>query len=193
MKQLIVWTDGGSRDNPGIGGWGFWIPEFFNIKSFGYSSKTTNNIMELTAILEALKVVVKGTNAGQFNDYDTIIIKSDSMYCINTFSSWIYSWIRKGILTSKKNWELIFKIYILIKYLRAGEWKIKFQKVPGHSGVEGNEIADQLVNQAMDEMAFNQVPESIFDKPSKSIVEFADEYFTNDEEKKWFINTMNNM
>lgn len=193
MKTLNIWTDGGSRMNPGIGGWGFWIPDFFNIKSFGYSSKTTNNIMEITAILESLKVVVKATNRGQLNDYDTIIINSDSSYCINTFSTWIYGWIRKRNLTEKKNWELIYKVFILMKYLRAAEWKVKFHKVPGHSGVEGNEIADQLVNQAMDEMAFNPVPESIFDKTDRTASSFADEYFTKDEDRKWFIDTINNM
>lgn len=61
MKTLAIWTDGGCRVNPGIGGWGFWIPDFFNVKSFGYSRKTTNNAMEISAILEALKVVVKAS------------------------------------------------------------------------------------------------------------------------------------
>jgi ribonuclease HI len=72
MKSLEIWTDGGCRMNPGIGGWGFLIPNFFNVKSYGYSSMTTNNIMEITAILEALKVVTKSTNSGQLNDYDII-------------------------------------------------------------------------------------------------------------------------
>lgn len=198
MKILEIWTDGGCRKpNPtvgtGIGGWGFWIPDFFSLKSYGYSGKTTNNIMEMTAIFEALKVIVKATNRGQLNDYDTIVIKSDSAYCINTFNEWIYKWIRKGTLTEKKNWELIYSIFILMKYLRAAEWKIKFNKVPGHCGVLGNETADKLVNIAMDDVISNPVPKSMFGKIDRTASSFADEYFTDDEDKKWFINIFNNI
>ena len=89
MKTLAIWTDGGCRVNPGIGGWGFGIPDFFNVKSFGYSRKTTNNAMEISAILEALKVVVKASNRRQLSEYDTIVIHSDSSYCINTFEKWV--------------------------------------------------------------------------------------------------------
>ena len=191
MKTLAIWTDGGCRVNPGIGGWGFGIPDFFNVKSFGYSRKTTNNAMEISAILEALKVVVKASNRRQLSEYDTIVIHSDSSYCINTFEKWVYKWIRKNNLKEKKNWELIYKVYILMEYLMAAGWKIHFHKVPGHCGVEGNEIADKLANQAMDEKLSFPVPKSIIGRTAITITTFADKYFKNEEDKKRLIDILN--
>ena len=69
--------------------------------------------MEISAILEALKVVVKASNRRLLSEYDTIVINSDSAYCIYTFGKWVYKWIRKNNLNEKKNWELIYKVYIL--------------------------------------------------------------------------------
>lgn len=153
MNILEIFTDGGCRSNPGIGGWGFYIPDFCNAKSYGYCKQTTNNCMELTAVLEALKFVNKGFNSGKLTGYDTIIVKTDSAYCINVLSKWIYRWLNNKSLPERKNWQLIYKIYILIKIFSEKGWKVKFQHVSGHSGVEGNEIADQLANKAMDKLA----------------------------------------
>lgn len=146
MANLEIYTDGGSRGNPGIGGWGLYCPQL-NYESYGYKEVATNNEMELTAILKALKWVI---NKG-FTEYDNIIIYSDSSYCVNIFNQWVWTWLKQGILETKKNPVLIKDILLLRRLLKSDGWGIKFVKVPGHSDNEGNNHADRLVNYAMDE------------------------------------------
>lgn len=124
----------------GNGGWAFALYEDGNlIESFSGGEKyTTNQRMELTAILNAMERYTEGT------------IVSDSAYCINMLSpnGWIYSWAKNGWTRGKKhepieNLDLIQKIYELLK-----KGKYSFEKVKGHSNSEENNFVDRLAVEA---------------------------------------------
>lgn len=145
-KNVIeIYTDGGSRFNPGPSAWAWWSPTL-SVYEHCYVEKSTNNEMELTAILKALRYIA-GQNQSQ---YDSIIIYSDSAYAVNTLTYWVWTWIRSGTLSTKKNSLVISDILLIRKLLVEDEWTIKFVKVPAHSDNVGNCNADRLVNEAMD-------------------------------------------
>ena len=144
MKNITIYTDGGCRGNPGIGGWGVWLKYGDKEKKFyGNSKLTTNNQMELTAIIEALKSLKHNSIA--------IDLYTDSKYAINGINSWIDGWKKNNWKTAAKkpvkNQELWQELDSLNQ-----KFKINWNWVKGHSGNIGNEIADSLANQAMDEM-----------------------------------------
>lgn len=150
MKTLHFYTDGGCRsngDNNALGGWGVYCPEL-QLFHKGYAYDTTNNKMELKAVHQALQVAISDEFAG--SDYEKIEILSDSSYVVNIFSNWIFTWIKTKTLDSKKNKEIIMEIQSMINILRLNDFVVKFTKVEGHSGDKGNELADTLVNEAMD-------------------------------------------
>ena len=136
MQKVIIYTDGACSGNPGPGGWAAVLISGNNKKEIsGGNKNTTNNIMELTAILEGLKAL-------KFEcDVD---IYSDSAYCINAFNQgWIYNWIKKNWKlsdgSSVKNKEIWQEIYNLTQ-----KHNVKFIKVKGHSDVELNNRCDEL-------------------------------------------------
>lgn len=140
---MIIYTDGSCRSNPGGPG-GFAViilddNENLITTHTEYCKKTTNNREELKAILWAF--LKYGT---QLSNYSIPIIYSDSAYCINTFSSWMFSWANNNWLKSDnkipENLDLIQPFY---KYWQNG-YRIKFQKVKGHSNNKWNELADKL-------------------------------------------------
>ena len=122
--------------NPGPGGWGA-ILMFNDIKKeiSGGAKDTTNNIMEMTAVIEALKLLKRECE---------VEVYSDSAYVVNSFNNgWIYGWMKKGWITSGKepvkNKELWQELYNLTK-----QHKVKFIKVKGHSDNELNNRCDEL-------------------------------------------------
>ena len=130
--------------NPGPGGWGA-ILMCNNIKKeiSGGSKKTTNNIMEMTAVIESLKKLKKQCE---------VELYSDSAYVINAFNNgWIYSWIKNNWKTSGKepvkNKELWQELYDL-----AQKYKVKFIKVKGHSDNEFNNRCDELARSEIKKM-----------------------------------------
>ena len=136
MQNVIIYTDGACSGNPGPGGWAAVLISGDNKKEIsGGSKNTTNNIMELTAILEALKALKVECEVDLY---------SDSSYCVNAFDQkWIYGWIKKGWKTADgsdvKNKEIWEEIYNLTK-----KHKVTFHKVKGHSDVELNNRCDEL-------------------------------------------------
>ena len=107
---------------------------------FGNNKNTTNNIMELTAIIEGLKALKMECD---------VEVYSDSSYCVNAFNQgWIFNWMKKGWKTSTgepvKNKELWIELYDLTK-----KHKVKFNKVKGHSDVELNNRCDELARNAI--------------------------------------------
>ncbi len=109
----------------------------------GGNKETTNNIMELTAILEALKALKKECEVDLY---------SDSAYCVNAFNQdWIYGWIKKNWKTADgspvKNKEIWQEIYELTK-----KHKVTFHKVKGHSDVELNNRCDELARGEIDKL-----------------------------------------
>ena len=141
MDEVTIYTDGACSGNPGPGGWGAILMLGENRKEIsGGSENTTNNIMELTAVIEALKILKRPCKVN---------IYSDSAYVVNAFlQKWIYGWMKKGWKTASgeavKNKELWQELYSLTK-----KHKVTFNKVKGHSDVELNNRCDELARNAI--------------------------------------------
>lgn len=137
-QQLIIYTDGAARGNPGPGGYGIVLKWGSTVKELaqGYR-KTTNNRMELLAVIVALKQLKKeGVN---------IIIYTDSSYVVNSVEKgWVFGWVKKGF-KGKKNADLWRKF--LEEYKKHN---IKFQWVKGHANNAGNIRCDELATAAAD-------------------------------------------
>jgi len=141
MKDVTIYTDGACSGNPGPGGWGA-VLIYGDIKKeiSGAMKDTTNNIMEITAVLEALKLLKFECN---------VKIYSDSAYVVNSFNQgWIYNWMKNSWKTSNKepvkNKELWEELYELTK-----KHKVEFIKVKGHSDNEYNNRCDFLATSAI--------------------------------------------
>lgn len=134
-----VYTDGACSSNPGPGGWGaiILLPTK-NIKLSGYEFETTNNRMELKAIIRGLETCIQLKQK-------TIEIYSDSAYAVNAVNKgWLKLWRLNGWKTSSasevKNKDLWEKLLVILKL----NLDLKFIKVKGHSGDTYNEMADKL-------------------------------------------------
>lgn len=149
MKTIIIFTDGSSRGNPGPGGWGAVIvgdEKVFEIG--GFEKNTTNNKMELTAVIKSLVNVKQ--SFGINKDY-VIKIHTDSMYVINGSSKWIVGWKNNGWKTKTKddvlNKDLWMQIDVLIK-----DQNISWVYVGGHIGIAGNERCDVIATEYADSL-----------------------------------------
>ncbi len=144
MKKVKIYTDGACSGNPGPGGWGAILFYEENKKEiFGNKKDTTNNIMELTAVIEALKLLKVECE---------VELYSDSAYVVNAFEQgWIYNWRKNNWKTSGKddvkNRELWEELYSLTQ-----KHKVKFIKVKGHSDNEFNNRCDFLATSAIKEL-----------------------------------------
>ena len=144
MQKVIIYTDGACSGNPGPGGWAAVLIYGEHKKEIsGGNKETTNNILELTAILEALKALKTECE---------VELYSDSAYSVNAFNQgWIFNWIKKGWKTADgkevKNKEIWQKIYSLTK-----KHKVNFNKVKGHSDVELNNRCDELARAEIDKL-----------------------------------------
>ena len=143
-KKLIhIYTDGACRGNPGPGGWGALLEcENYKKEIKGSSQLTTNNIMELTAVIEALKLIKNPSK---------IIITTDSTYVKNGITDWIHNWKLKGWKTANKKPVKNKKLWQSLDDLSSLH-SIKWEWVKGHTGHFGNEKADQLANEAIDQI-----------------------------------------
>lgn len=141
MGKVIIYTDGACSGNPGPGGWGAILMYKENTKEIsGGEKNTTNNIMELTAVIEGLKLLKFSCE---------VEIYSDSAYVVNAFNQgWIYNWIKNNWKTSGKepvkNQEIWQELYSLTKI-----HKVKFIKVKGHSDNEFNNRCDEMARNAI--------------------------------------------
>ncbi len=139
--KVVIYTDGACRGNPGPGGWGVVLNYQDQRKTLrGFAPETTNNRMELTAVIEALRALSRTCN---------VEINTDSKYVMQGINEWIANWKRNGWKTAARK---PVKNYDLWQQLddEVSAHKIDWKWVKGHSGVEGNELADQLANQAID-------------------------------------------
>ena len=139
-ETLQIFTDGACKGNPGVGGWGVLIKSSNYINELkGYEQLTTNNRMELIAVIEGIKSIEKNAN---------IEITTDSKYVKNGINLWIDNWKKNGWKTSSKkpvkNKELWLDLDKLVQ-----NYNIEWKWVKGHSGHPGNERADQLANAAI--------------------------------------------
>lgn len=145
MKEITIYTDGACSGNPGPGGWGA-VLIFGNSQKeiSGGAKDTTNNIMEMTAVIEALKLLKEPC---------VVSLYSDSAYVVNAFKEhWIEGWIAKGWVNSKKepvkNKELWLEMIEL-----TNKHKVTFIKVKGHSTNELNNRCDFLATSAAKKIA----------------------------------------
>ena len=138
--MIKVYTDGACKGNPGPGGWGVAIiisEKIVYLK--GFNSKTTNNIMELTAVIEALKTI---------NLKTTIKIYTDSKYVKLGITEWILNWKKNGWITSSKKDVKNKNLWIQLDKL-VNKNKIEWEWIKGHSGNKFNEKVDELANEAI--------------------------------------------
>ena len=139
-EKVQIFTDGACKGNPGPGGWGAILRFQDNEKEInGYESLTTNNIMELMAVIESLKAI---------SEPFEIEITTDSKYVKNGITSWIHNWKKNGWKTAAKkpvkNKELWIELdHLIQKHTVSWKW------VKGHSGHIENERADELANEAI--------------------------------------------
>ena len=139
-EKVQIFTDGACKGNPGPGGWGAILRFQDNEKEInGYKPLTTNNIMELMAVIESLKAISKPFE---------IVITTDSKYVKNGITSWIHNWKKNGWKTAAKkpvkNKELWIELDHLIQ-----KHNVSWKWVKGHSGHIENERADELANEAI--------------------------------------------
>lgn len=134
-----VFTDGGASPNPGPGGWGaVYVKEGeILVERFGASSgKTTNNRMELTALIEGAKLVPSG---------EKVTLYSDSQICVKTVNEWAPMWKARGWKRKAgpvENLELVQELYAIC----VENPNLKLEWVPGHAGWRWNEYAHVLAN-----------------------------------------------
>jgi len=141
MEKVIIYTDGACSGNPGPGGWGAILMYQGNKKEIAGGKKdTTNNIMELTAVVEALRLLKYPCE---------VELYSDSAYVVNAFQQgWIDSWVKNNWKTAAKepvkNQELWQELYTLTK-----THNVQFNKVKGHSENPYNNRCDELARGAI--------------------------------------------
>lgn len=140
MNHVIIYTDGACKGNPGPGGWGAWLRAQGHEKALcGGEANTTNNRMELMAVIEALSALKRPCRVSLY---------LDSQYVRKGMTEWLVGWKAKGWLTADKkpvkNQDLWQRLDVLVN--NAGH-AIEWHWVKGHAGDPGNEKADALANQ----------------------------------------------
>lgn len=142
-KTVEIYTDGACRGNPGPGGWGAVLIAGKRRKTLrGSELRTTNNRMELTAAIEALRALRRR---------QAVVLYTDSKYVMEGIRSWLPGWKRRGWKTAAKTpvknqdlWQALDEV--------AAKHDVTWEWVRGHAGNPGNEEADALANLAIDEL-----------------------------------------
>lgn len=142
MREVEIYTDGACKGNPGAGGWGALLLSGKSEKElFGGEAATTNNRMELMAVIEALRALQRPCH---------VVLHLDSEYVRKGITEWISGWKARGWRTAArqpvKNVDLWQHLDALVS--GAGH-RIEWRWVKGHSGDPGNERADQLANRGV--------------------------------------------
>ena len=139
--SVIIYTDGACKGNPGPGGWGAYL-KFGEVEKelFGGETPTTNNRMELMAVIEAL---------GALKKHCKVVLYTDSSYVQQGISTWIHNWKARGWKTADKKpvknedlWRLLDAV--------AAKHSVHWKWVKGHAGDPGNERADMLANKGVE-------------------------------------------
>ncbi len=139
-NPVEIWTDGACKGNPGWGGWGALLRQGRHEKTlFGGQADTTNNRMELLAVIEALKALKRPCQ---------VVVHTDSQYVQKGMTQWLANWKRRDWRTADKkpvkNADLWQELDELV-----GRHEVTWKWVRGHAGDAGNEMADQLANQGV--------------------------------------------
>ena len=139
-NPVEIWTDGACKGNPGWGGWGALLRQGRHEKTlFGGQADTTNNRMELLAVIEALKALKRPCE---------VVVHTDSQYVQKGMTQWLANWKRRDWRTADKkpvkNADLWQELDELVS-----RHDVTWKWVRGHAGDAGNEMADQLANQGV--------------------------------------------
>ncbi len=141
VDKIEIYTDGACSGNPGSGGWGaVLLYKGHEKKISGSAKETTNNRMEMMAVIEALKAVKKSKA--------DIIIYTDSKYVQNGITSWIHGWKKNGWKGSNRKPVKNVDLWQDLD-LESSKHNIDWQWVKGHNGNKYNEIADELATSAI--------------------------------------------
>ena len=139
--KIEIYTDGACSGNPGNGGWGaILLYKGHEKKISGHAKDTTNNRMEMSAVIEALKAVKKSKAE--------IIVYTDSKYVQNGIMSWIHNWKKNGWKGANKKPVKNVDLWKDLD-LESAKHEIEWKWVKGHAGNKYNEIADQLATDAI--------------------------------------------
>ena len=144
MKQVVeIYSDGACRGNPGIGGWGVLIRyKDAEKKLYGGEFTTTNNRMELKAVIEGLSALTKPCK---------VKITTDSKYVMTGATEWLENWKKRSWKTAGKKQVLNVDLWMQLDKL-INQHELEWSWVKGHSGHIENEMADQLANKGIDEL-----------------------------------------
>lgn len=147
LPQVEIYTDGACKGNPGPGGWGALLVAGKHRKEmFGGEANTTNNRMELLAVIRALEALNKPCS---------VVLHTDSQYVQKGISEWIHGWKARGWKTAAKApvknadlWQTLDAV--------SQKHQIDWRWVKGHAGHDGNEAADQLANRGVESLRRSQ-------------------------------------
>lgn len=135
-----IWTDGACKGNPGPGGWGALLKHGRHEKELcGGESETTNNRMELTAVIEALKALKRPCH---------VVVHTDSQYVQKGMEQWLANWKRRGWRTADKKPVRNADLWLELD-AQVARHTLQWQWVRGHAGDPGNERADALANEGV--------------------------------------------
>jgi ribonuclease HI len=145
MTQSVeIYTDGACKGNPGPGGWGALLRYGKHEKQlYGGERETTNNRMELMAVIEGLRSLKRASR---------VRITTDSQYVKNGITQWIHNWKRNGWKTAAKKPVKNADLWQKLEQ-EVARHEISWHWVKGHSGHPENEMADSLANKGVEEMA----------------------------------------
>jgi len=142
-ERIDIYTDGACKGNPGVGGWGVVVKTGSSEQElFGGAPATTNNRMEMTAVIEALTTLKPGSR---------VRLHTDSQYVQKGISEWIHAWKRRGWKTADKSPVKNVDLWQRLDAL-AAQHDIEWVWVRGHAGHDGNEHADRLANRGVDKI-----------------------------------------
>ena len=147
MSEVVVYTDGACRGNPGPGGWGVLLKAGDRERElYGGEPDTTNNRMELTAAIEALKALRRPC---------LVALYTDSEYQRKGITEWLPRWRERGWRTASRKPVKNVDLWRMLDEL-AAEHRIDWHWVKGHSGDPGNERADALANAGLEHSLYGQ-------------------------------------
>ena len=147
MNKIVIYTDGACKGNPGPGGWGALLRAADGAEKelCGGEPETTNNRMEMMAVIEALSALKRPCQ---------VILFVDSQYVLKGMTEWLHGWKAKGWRTAAKqpvkNVDLWQRLDALV---HQSEHRIEWQWVKGHAGDPGNERADALANRGVEQLS----------------------------------------
>jgi ribonuclease HI len=150
VNEVVIYTDGACKGNPGPGGWGVVLQSGATVKElYGGERDTTNNRMELMAVIQALQALKRPC---------AVTLFIDSLYVLKGMTEWLAGWKAKGWRTADKKPVKNVELWQQLDELVSGRGHvIDWRWVRGHNGDPGNERADQLANMGV-EVAMGRRP-----------------------------------